>query len=92
MDRLDSGVLKIETTYEPWSKMRPEDGQVVQINLVICLTDGTVVEDSRKRMRTPFSFVLGSTDVIEGINIAVRNFGQGERSTVKICSELGYGA
>jgi FKBP-type peptidyl-prolyl cis-trans isomerase len=92
MDRLDEGVSTLETTYEPWSKMRPIDGQIVQINLVICLIDGTLVEDSRKRMgETPFSFVLGSTDVIEGINIAVRNFGQGERSTVKICSELAYG-
>ncbi|KAL3784021.1 hypothetical protein ACHAWO_005697 [Cyclotella atomus] len=82
-------VSKLETIYEPWSKERPVDGQVVQINLLVCLVDGTEVEDSRKR--TPICFVLGSTDVIEGINIAVRGFGQGERSKVKICSELAYG-
>ncbi|KAL7513063.1 hypothetical protein ACHAXN_010760 [Cyclotella atomus] len=68
-------VSKLETIYEPWSKERPVDGQVVQINLLVCFEDGTEVEDSRKR--TPICFVLGSTDVIEGINIAVRGFGQG---------------
>jgi FKBP-type peptidyl-prolyl cis-trans isomerase 2 len=82
-------VSKLETIYEPWSKERPVDGQVVQINLLVCFEDGTEVEDSRKR--TPICFVLGSMDVIEGINIAVRGFGQGERSKVKICSELAYG-
>ena len=39
----------------------------------------------------PFSFVLGTTDVIEGLNIAVRTFGRGERSKVKISSDVAYG-
>lgn len=52
---------KLETIYEPWSKERPVDGQVVQINLLVCFEDGTEVEDSRKR--TPICFVLGSMDV-----------------------------
>ena len=84
-------VEKVATIYEPWSNDRPSDGQVVKINYTLHLTDEdeTVVEDSRKR--EAFSFVLGSTDVIEGINVAVRTFGQGERSKVKISSGYAYG-
>jgi FKBP-type peptidyl-prolyl cis-trans isomerase 2 len=88
-----SGVTKLETTYQPWSTERPKDGQIVKINYVLYLADEheTVVEDSRKRRKQPFSFLLGSTDVIEGINVAVRSFGQGERSKLRISSDFAYG-
>jgi FKBP-type peptidyl-prolyl cis-trans isomerase 2 len=88
-----SGVTKLETTYKPWSTERPKDGQIVKINYVLYLADEheTVVEDSRKRRKQPFSFLLGSTDVIEGINVAVRSFGQGERSKLRISSDFAYG-
>eukprot|EP00804_Cyclotella_cryptica_P023222 CCRYP_000418-RA/>CCRYP_000418-RA protein AED:0.14 eAED:0.14 QI:6092/1/1/1/0.8/0.5/6/314/147 len=87
-----NGVTKIKTIYEPWSNKKPLDGQVCQINYILSLSDGTMVESSRERRKNvPFSFVLGSTDIVEGISMAVRTFGQGERSIVKIASELGYG-
>lgn len=89
-----SKVCKIETIYKPWSTERPADGQVVQVNLILSLVDedDTVIENSRKRQKDmPFSFVLGTTDVIEGLNIAVRTFGRGERSKVKISSDVAYG-
>jgi FKBP-type peptidyl-prolyl cis-trans isomerase len=85
-------VEKIEIIYEPWSKDRPLDGQVCQINYIMTLANGTVVESSRERRKdVPFSFVLGSTDVIEGLNVAVRMLGQGERSKVRIHSSFAYG-
>ena len=91
MNSSNETVEKITTIYEPWSSERPMDGQLVRINYTLHLNDEeeTVVEDSRKR--EAFSFVLGSTDVIEGINVAVRTFGQGERSKVKISSGYAYG-
>lgn len=93
---VSTGVKKVETIYEPWSEDKPVDGNVVRINLVVYVLNEedkeVVIEDSRQRQQgMPFSFVLGSTDVIEGINMAVRSFGQGERSKVKISSDLAYG-
>jgi len=85
-----TGVTKTDTIYEPWSNEKPLDGQVCQISYVLSLSDGTSMESSRER-RKDAPFVLGSTDIIEGISMAVRTFGQGERSKVKIASELGYG-
>lgn len=85
--------IKVETIYEPWLTERPCDGDVVQINIILSLAEEgeKVVENSRKRKDTPISFVLGSSDVIEGINVALRLFGKGERSKVRISSDLAYG-
>lgn len=94
MSQTSNTVCKVETIYKPWSSERPADGQIVQINLVLALADGdeTIVENSRKRQKdVPFTFVLGTTDVIEGLNIALRTFGRGERSKVKISSDVAYG-
>jgi FKBP-type peptidyl-prolyl cis-trans isomerase len=60
--------------------------------ILTMFSDGTLMESSRERRKdAPFLFMLGSIDIIEGISMAVRTFGQGERSKVKIASELGYG-
>ena len=88
----DERVTKLETIYEPWMRERPSDGMIVQINFILSLVDGTLIESSRERKKEPFEFVLGSTTVIEGLNIAVRTFGRGERSKVKIASNFAYGA
>jgi FKBP-type peptidyl-prolyl cis-trans isomerase 2 len=93
---VSTGVKKAETIYKPWSEDKPVDGNVVRINLMVYVLNEedkeVVIEDSRQRQQSmPFSFVLGSTDVIEGINMAVRSFGQGARSKVKISSDLAYG-
>ncbi len=83
-------VSKTETVYAPWKDERPKDGQVVNINYILTLSDGTLIDSSRKR-DAPFEFVLGDINVIEGLNIAVRTFGRGERSKVYIPSSYAYG-
>jgi len=86
----DELVSKIDIIYEPWKDERPKDGQVVKINYILTLADGTLIDSSRGR-GAPFEFVLGNTNVIEGLNVAVRTFGRGERSKVNIPSSYAYG-
>lgn len=56
---------------------------------MISLEDGNIVESSRQRRLELFRFVLGSSAFFGGLNRAVRTFGRGERSKVKIASEYG---
>lgn len=83
-------VSKIEIIYRPLKDERPKDGQVVKINYILTLSNGTLIDSSRGR-GAPFEFVLGNINVIEGLNVAVRAFGRGERSRVNIPSSYAYG-
>jgi len=55
------------------------------------LTDGTVFDASRPRMK-PFSFTLGKGQVIKGWDLGVEGMAIGEIRRLTIPPELGYGA
>lgn len=70
--------------------MTIQDGDIVELHYVLTLEDGTKVDSSRDR-GTPFSFTVGSGQVITGFDIAVKGLSVGDVKTTEIQPSDGYG-
>lgn len=82
--------MKIETTKEG-TGVEIKDGQTAVVHYTGKLTDGTVFDSSVTR-GTPFEFPLGAGMVIKGWDLGVLGMKVGEKRTLTIPAELGYGA
>ena len=82
--------LKIEITQEG-SGAVAVNGMSVSVHYTGKLTDGTEFDSSLDR-GTPFSFTLGQGRVIKGWDQGVLGMKVGEKRTLTIPSELGYGS
>jgi len=68
-----------------------QNGQTAVVHYTGTLLDGTKFDSSVDR-GVPFSFSLGSGEVIEGWDQGVLGMVVGEKRKLQIPSELGYGA
>lgn len=66
------------------------EGDLVEVHYVGMLDDGSVFDSSRER-NAPLAFVVGSGQVIDGFDAAVRGLAVGETTTVRIPAEEAYG-
>jgi peptidylprolyl isomerase len=68
----------------------PKAGEEVAVHYTGLLTDGTVFDSSRNRGE-PITFTLGQGRVIKGWDEAVARLRVGDRATLIIPPQLGYG-
>jgi len=69
----------------------PQKGQTVTVHYTGTLTNGQKFDSSRDRGQ-PFQFRLGLGQVIRGWDEGVARMSKGERSTLTISPDYGYGA
>lgn len=69
----------------------PRQGQTVNVHYTGYLTNGTKFDSSVDRGQ-PFSFRLGTGQVIKGWDVSVASMSLGETARFTIPSDLGYGA
>ena len=82
-----SGFYFIETTKGKGAS--PKDGDSVAVHYTGSFLDGTVFDSSVKRNQ-PFGFVLGTKQVIEGWEQAIRMMKKGTVATIILPSSLAY--
>jgi peptidylprolyl isomerase len=85
----DSGLKYIDI--EVGTGDSPQTGQTVSVHYTGWLTDGTKFDSSVDRGQ-PFSFVIGTGQVIEGWDEGVATMKVGGKRRLIIPPELGYGA
>ena len=81
--------LQVEMLQEG-SGPRAQQGQTVSVHYTGTLEDGQKFDSSRDRGQ-PFEFVLGSGQVIRGWDEGIAQLRVGDRATLTIPAELGYG-
>ena len=70
---------------------QPSFGSTVTVHYVGTLTNGKVFDSSRERNQ-PFSFRIGTSEVIKGWDIGVASMKQGEKCDLYIKANYGYGS
>lgn len=90
MDTASTGELGIQTITEG-TGAAITNGQTAIVHYTGKLTDGTVFDSSIPRGE-PFPFLLGAGQVIKGWDVGVLGMKVGEKRTLTIPSDMGYGA
>jgi FKBP-type peptidyl-prolyl cis-trans isomerase len=85
----DGGVMKKVTKVGEGTD-RPGKGAEVAVHYVGTLTDGTKFDSSVDRGK-PIEFTLGIGQVIKGWDLGIGSMRKGEKATLTIAPEYGYG-
>ena len=83
--------LEIKTTKEGTGEKVVKSGDTISVHYTGKLTDGTVFDSSVTR-GVPFDFQIGQGMVIAGWEKGLIGMKVGEKRTLTIPSEMGYGA
>ena len=83
--------LEIEVTQKGHGDRTTKNGDTISVHYTGKLTDGTKFDSSVDR-GTPFDFTLGKGMVIEGWDKGLLDMKVGEKRTLTIPFEMGYGA
>lgn len=83
--------LKVEVLQEGSGERVTKKGDTISVHYVGTLTDGTTFDSSIDRGE-PFSFVVGSGQVIRGWDEGLLGMKVGEKRRLTIPSEMGYGS
>lgn len=83
--------LEIKTTQEGTGERVVKDGDTISVHYTGKLTDGTKFDSSVDR-GVPFEFTVGQGMVIQGWEKGFLGAKVGEKRTLTIPSEMGYGA
>jgi len=83
--------LKIETTQEGTGEQEVKSGDAISVHYTGKLEDGTKFDSSVDRGE-PFEFTIGQGQVIEGWEKGLLGMKVGEKRTLTIPSDMGYGA
>lgn len=83
--------LEIKTTQEGTGEQIVKSGDNISVHYTGKLTDGTKFDSSVDR-GTPFTFQIGQGMVIQGWEQGLLGMKVGEKRTLTIPSELGYGS
>lgn len=86
----DSG-LKIKTTQEGTGDQVVKSGDTITVHYTGRLMDGTKFDSSVDR-GTPFTFTIGAGQVIKGWDEGLLGMKVGEKRTLTIPADKGYGA
>jgi len=84
--------LKIETTTQGTGDRVVNDGDTISVLYTGKLEDGTVFDASEKHDNKPFEFTVGQGMVIKGWDQGLLGAKIGEKRTLTIPSDMGYGA
>ncbi|NTU67158.1 MAG: FKBP-type peptidyl-prolyl cis-trans isomerase [Candidatus Moranbacteria bacterium] len=84
--------LEIKTTQPGTGDREVKAGDTVSVQYTGKLTDGTVFDSTSKRNNEPFAFTVGAGQVIKGWDQGLLGAKVGEKRTLTIPSDMGYGA
>tara|TARA_B100000131_G_C17949883_1_gene545987 strand:- start:212 stop:568 length:357 start_codon:yes stop_codon:yes gene_type:complete len=85
----DSGLRMI--VHEKGNGKKPEKGQICSVQYTGKLESGKVFDSTSSRGGMPFKFPVGNGRVIKGWDEAFLDMSVGEKRTLVIPPELGYG-
>ncbi len=84
--------LEIKTTQEGTGDRVVKSGDKISVQYTGKLTDGTVFDATSLHGGAPFDFIIGQGQVIKGWDQGLLGMKVGEKRTITIPSDLGYGA
>ena len=84
--------LEIKTTQEGTGDRVVKSGDTISVLYTGKLTDGTVFDSTANRGNQPFTFTVGQGQVIQGWEQGFIGAKVGEKRTLTIPANLGYGA
>jgi len=83
--------VTIQTTKDGDGVSKPQQGQTVSVHYTGTLENGKKFDSSRDRGK-PFEFKIGTGQVIQGWDEGVAKMTKGQRATLTVSADYGYGA